>query len=203
MSQLIHVEERWPQISRRRRRRDAFLERAAPARLAARTACSGWAGHKADDLVTVIFSSGSTGEPKGVMLTHGNVAANVEAFKDYIDFDAEGPRARHPAVLPQLRLHGDAVGGAAGRGAAVYHPDPRAAKEVGELCRTHGCTLMAATATFLRLYLRRCEPDDFKTHAAAGLRGREAAAGADRGVPGEVRRPAAGRLRLHRTVARS
>src|SRR5262249_2876608 len=45
----------------------------------------------------------------------------------------------------------------------VYHPDPRAAKEVGELCRTYGCTLMASTATFLRLNLRRCQPDDFKT----------------------------------------
>src|SRR5205085_9432711 len=47
--------------------------------------------------------------------------------------------------------------------AAVYHPDPRAAKEVGELCRKFSCTLMGATATFLRLYLRRCQPEDFKT----------------------------------------
>jgi acyl-[acyl-carrier-protein]-phospholipid O-acyltransferase/long-chain-fatty-acid--[acyl-carrier-protein] ligase len=31
------------------------------------------------------------------------------------------------------------------------------------LCRTYGCTLMAATATFLRLYLRRAQPEDFKT----------------------------------------
>src|SRR5262245_63921414 len=48
-------------------------------------------------------------------------------------------------------------------GTAVYHADPRAAKEIGELCRTYGCTLMGATATFLRMYLRRCQPEDFKT----------------------------------------
>ena len=36
--------------------------------------------HKAEDLATVIFSSGSTGEPKGVMLTHANVSANVEGI---------------------------------------------------------------------------------------------------------------------------
>ena len=30
-----------------------------------------------DDLATVIFSSGSTGEPKGVMLTHYNILSNL------------------------------------------------------------------------------------------------------------------------------
>src|SRR5262249_32600303 len=37
-------------------------------------------GHGMDDLATVIFSSGSTGEPKGVMLTHGNIAGNVASM---------------------------------------------------------------------------------------------------------------------------
>ena len=51
------------------------------------------AEHTADDLATVIFSSGSTGEPKGVMLTHGNIAANVESMIQAIDLDAERPRS--------------------------------------------------------------------------------------------------------------
>ena len=37
-----------------------------------------------DDLLTVIFTSGSTGQPKGVMLTHGNVASNVEACSNVV-----------------------------------------------------------------------------------------------------------------------
>jgi acyl-[acyl-carrier-protein]-phospholipid O-acyltransferase/long-chain-fatty-acid--[acyl-carrier-protein] ligase len=45
----------------------------------------------------------------------------------------------------------------------VYYPDPRAAKEVGELTRKHRCTILLATATFLRFYIRRCGPDDFKS----------------------------------------
>ncbi len=40
-------------------------------------------GIEDDDLLTVIFTSGSTGEPKGVMLSHRNVASNVECV-DYL-----------------------------------------------------------------------------------------------------------------------
>jgi acyl-[acyl-carrier-protein]-phospholipid O-acyltransferase/long-chain-fatty-acid--[acyl-carrier-protein] ligase len=47
--------------------------------------------------------------------------------------------------------------------AAVYHADPRQAREIGELCKKHGCTLYVSTATFLRFCLRKCEPDDFRT----------------------------------------
>jgi acyl-[acyl-carrier-protein]-phospholipid O-acyltransferase/long-chain-fatty-acid--[acyl-carrier-protein] ligase len=45
----------------------------------------------------------------------------------------------------------------------VYHPDPRQAKEVGELCRAHRCTAYLSTATFLRFCLKKCDPDDFRT----------------------------------------
>jgi acyl-[acyl-carrier-protein]-phospholipid O-acyltransferase/long-chain-fatty-acid--[acyl-carrier-protein] ligase len=123
----------------------------------------GLPAHRPDGLATVIFSSGSTGEPKGVMLTHANIAANVEAFLQYVDFS---PRDRVLGILPFFHSFGYTVtlwGALLAGATTVYHHDPRAAKEVGELCRTHRCTLMAATATFLRLYLRRCQPDDFKT----------------------------------------
>ena len=111
----------------------------------------------------MIFSSGSTGEPKGVMLTHQNIGANVEAFIKFVDFSH---RDRVLGILPYFHSFGYTVTlwvPLLAQARTVFHADPRAAKEIGELCRTYGCTLMASTATFLRLYLRRCQPDDFKT----------------------------------------
>jgi acyl-[acyl-carrier-protein]-phospholipid O-acyltransferase/long-chain-fatty-acid--[acyl-carrier-protein] ligase len=44
---------------------------------------------------------------------------------------------------------------------AVYHYTPLEAQQVGKLSRGHGATVMVATPTFLRSYLRRCDAGDF------------------------------------------
>jgi acyl-[acyl-carrier-protein]-phospholipid O-acyltransferase / long-chain-fatty-acid--[acyl-carrier-protein] ligase len=119
--------------------------------------------HRLDDLATIIFSSGSTGEPKGIMLSHRNIAANIESM---IQAVALRPSDRALGVLPFFHSFGYTVTLWAPLqvGASVlYHPDPRQAKEIGELCRKHHCSLYLSTATFLRFCLRKCEADDFRT----------------------------------------
>src|SRR5262249_3225968 len=37
------------------------------------------------------------------------------------------------------------------------------AREIGELCRTHACTIYVTTPTFLRFSLRKCDEKDFQT----------------------------------------
>ena len=56
-----------------------------------------------DDLLLVMFTSGTTGDPKGVMLTHGNVISNARALVDVFPF---GPNERLLSVLPLSHMFG-------------------------------------------------------------------------------------------------
>ncbi len=114
-----------------------------------------------DDLATVIFSSGSTGEPKGVMLTHYNLASNAEQLGQLLDF---GPQDRFLGILPFFHSFGftatltaPAVMGIG----VVFHPNPLDARPIGELVRRYSLTYLMATPTFLQIYLRSCDPGDF------------------------------------------
>jgi acyl-[acyl-carrier-protein]-phospholipid O-acyltransferase/long-chain-fatty-acid--[acyl-carrier-protein] ligase len=116
-----------------------------------------------DDLVTIIFSSGSTGEPKGVMLSHHNVVSNTEAVIQVIDPTVDD---RVVGVLPLFHSFGFlanlCVPFMAGCG-AVFHNNPLDSKEVGDLTERYGGTIFLATPTFLRSYTRKVPPEQFKT----------------------------------------
>jgi acyl-[acyl-carrier-protein]-phospholipid O-acyltransferase/long-chain-fatty-acid--[acyl-carrier-protein] ligase len=121
----------------------------------------GLSKHHPEDLATIIFSSGSTGDPKGVMITQRNIAANCESMIQAID---PRPSDRIVGILPFFHSFGFTVTlwlplliGAS----AIYHPDPRQSKEIGELCRLYGGTIFLATPTFLRFCHRRCDAGDF------------------------------------------
>jgi acyl-[acyl-carrier-protein]-phospholipid O-acyltransferase/long-chain-fatty-acid--[acyl-carrier-protein] ligase len=122
----------------------------------------GSTGHATlDDVATVIFSSGSTGDPKGVMLTHYNIQSNVEQLGQVF---ALGARDRILGILPFFHSFGFtgtlALPLALGTG-VVYHTSPLDAREIGELVSRYGVTFLLSTPTFLQGYIRRCEPEDF------------------------------------------
>lgn len=116
-----------------------------------------------DDLLTVIFTSGSTGEPKGVMLSYHNIGTNVEAINQVVHLRDSDVIA---GILPFFHSFGYTVTlwtilTLPPKGA--YHFSPLDARQIGELCRTHKVTILLATPTFLRSYLRRCSKEDFAT----------------------------------------
>jgi acyl-[acyl-carrier-protein]-phospholipid O-acyltransferase/long-chain-fatty-acid--[acyl-carrier-protein] ligase len=125
---------------------------------------------KPGDLATVIFSSGSTGAPKGVMLSHHNIASNIEGICQVIQFN---PNDRIMGILPFFHSFGFTASIwlplLAGFG-AVYHPNPMDSKTIGETVQKHKATLLISTPTFYAGYIRRCSAEEFATlrYAIAG-----------------------------------
>ncbi|MEQ8788033.1 MAG: MFS transporter [Pirellulaceae bacterium] len=116
---------------------------------------------KGDDLLTVIFTSGSTGAPKGVMLTHANIATNVQAVDQVVHLRPDDVLI---GILPFFHSLGYTVTmwGAMGLDiAGVYHFSPLDGRQVGQLCEQHHGTLLLATPTFLRTYLKRGTKEQF------------------------------------------
>ncbi len=112
-----------------------------------------------DDTATILFSSGSTGEPKGVELTHHNILSNVEGMQQTINL---GPGDCMLGILPFFHsfgftttmwfpfLNGIRV---------VFHPNPLDPKTIGQLCQEYRVTHMLATPTFLLSYVRGCSKE--------------------------------------------
>lgn len=116
-----------------------------------------------DQLATIMFTSGSTGEPKGVMLTHGNITSNLEGLYQIFHVQNEDVLM---GVLPFFHSFGftgtmwfPLVSGIG----AVYHANPLDAKTIGTLIHQHKATILMATPTFLNTYTRRCPEEQFKS----------------------------------------
>jgi acyl-[acyl-carrier-protein]-phospholipid O-acyltransferase/long-chain-fatty-acid--[acyl-carrier-protein] ligase len=114
-----------------------------------------------DSLATIIFSSGSTGEPKGVMLSHFNLAANISQMAQILIFNRD---ERILGILPFFHSFGFAVTlclpAVTGTG-VVFYPNPLDARAIGMLVRDHRVTLLLATPTFLQIYMRAILPENF------------------------------------------
>lgn len=116
-----------------------------------------------DDVLTVIFTSGSTGMPKGVMLTHRNIACVIEGVNDAVVLNSDDVIL---GVLPFFHSFGFAVPlwtVLASDIAGVYHFNPLDAVQIGKLCQQYKATILLATPTFLRSYMKRVTAEEFKS----------------------------------------
>lgn len=118
---------------------------------------------KPDSLATIIFSSGSTGIPKGVMLSHHNILSNVEGLAQVFWVTNKD---RLMGVLPFFHSFGF-TGSLwfpllSGFG-VVYHSNPLDAKTIGAMVSKHGATILIGTPTFYAAYLRKCTPEEFSS----------------------------------------
>jgi len=114
-----------------------------------------------DDLATVIFSSGSTGIPKGVMLSHWNIASNLQALGEVF---ALGRGDSILGILPFFHSFGTTATlflPHALRIGVAYYPNPIDANGIGDMVEKHKVSFMVTTPTFLQAYTRRVDPRQF------------------------------------------
>lgn len=112
------------------------------------------AHQKPEDIAAIVFSSGSEGAPKGIMLSHQNIMANVKQVSDVLNME-DGD-----VMLSNLPLF-HAFGMTAAQFLpllegipVIAHPDPTDAFGSAKLIATYQATIMFGTTTFLRMYIR-------------------------------------------------
>lgn len=112
-----------------------------------------------DEEAVLLFTSGSSGEPKGVPLSHRNLLANVCQFTSRIMLP---PNSKILGCLPLFHSFGCTV--------TLWFPviegldiitysSPLETKRLAELIHDHEIPLLLATPTFLRGYLKRIKPE--------------------------------------------
>ena len=114
-------------------------------------------------LLVVLFSSGSTGVPKGVMLTHRNINSNIQSFGRAIKWTTDDVLLGN---LPLFHAFGFCVCFAfpAVEGVHVsYILNPLDSNLVCNCVEKDKCTIMVATPTFLQNYMRKYKDGQFKT----------------------------------------
>ncbi|MBN1787297.1 MAG: MFS transporter [Sedimentisphaerales bacterium] len=114
-----------------------------------------------DELATIIFSSGSSGRPKGIMLSHHNIISNSQAVRMIVRIK---PDDNLCGVLPFFHSFGfncslwlPLISGVS----VSYIVNPLDAPAVGKSVRENHSTILFAPPTFLSKYVRRVEKEDF------------------------------------------
>jgi acyl-[acyl-carrier-protein]-phospholipid O-acyltransferase / long-chain-fatty-acid--[acyl-carrier-protein] ligase len=111
----------------------------------------------------LLFTSGTTGEPKGVVVSHRNVVGNVSQFRELLDAKKTDAIL---ASLPFFHTFGSTVTlwyplieGVR----IVTYPNPLEPAKCAALIEQYKLTFLLATPTFLRLYLRKAEPEQLRS----------------------------------------
>ena len=109
-----------------------------------------------DDLTEIVFTSGTTGNPKGVMLTHRNLTANVEGVSQYISCE---PSSRFLSILPLSHMY-EQMGGLLIPlyfGASITYPTSRQPTVLARTMRERRITIMLLVPQALELLMNGIE----------------------------------------------
>jgi acyl-[acyl-carrier-protein]-phospholipid O-acyltransferase / long-chain-fatty-acid--[acyl-carrier-protein] ligase len=119
-----------------------------------------------DHEAAILFSSGSEGKPKGIVLTHKNIIGNVKQSMMILDARASDSII---SILPIFHVFGITATTLLPLIEGLFyvcHPDPTDAQTLGELSVQYKPTILCGTSTFFRLYTknRQLTKETFKSY---------------------------------------
>ena len=116
-----------------------------------------------DDEAALLFTSGSSGEPKGVPLTHKMILSNTAQLLSKAYVPAGSPILCSLPIFHSLGLSFTTIMPMIYGFSMVTYPSPLDAKNLNDLIEKHKCTIVLSTPTFARSMLRRAHADTYKS----------------------------------------
>lgn len=149
----------------------------------------------------VLFTSGSEGTPKGVVLSYANILGNLKQLESVINFN---PQDVVLNFLPMFHSFGFTVGSmlpVLNGMQAFFYPTPLHYAVIPEIAYEIKATVMFGTNTFLAAYGKKANPYDFFRMRYVGRRCGKTAGKYPRALGRQIRYPDPRRLRRHRNHA--
>lgn len=158
MEQMILVEDLLKSLNKKSLIMNVLMAKTAPAQVICKMFDTD--ARRNNDEAVMLFTSGSSGEPKGVVLSHRMMLANVAQCASRIPLGDEKFLASLPIfhsfgltvtmMLPLLTGY-----------TFCSYPSPTEARSLCELCKRYSLTVVCATPTFARAMLRRADKETF------------------------------------------
>ena len=117
----------------------------------------------ADDIGVILFTSGSFGSPRGVVLSQRNLVANTRQIQAHIALKPEWVAFNPMPIFHSLGLTGGVILPLLAGLRSFQYPSPLHVKQIPGLLRETHASLLFSTDTFVNQYARQGEPEDFRS----------------------------------------
>jgi acyl-[acyl-carrier-protein]-phospholipid O-acyltransferase/long-chain-fatty-acid--[acyl-carrier-protein] ligase len=118
------------------------------------------AAAKPSDIGVILFTSGSFGAPKAVVLTQENLVANVAQADTFIDIDPDWILFNPLPIFHSFGMTGGILLPLLTGMKVFQYPSPLHVKQIPPLIKDTGAALLLATDTFINQYARACDSDE-------------------------------------------